>query len=494
EFAKSPTVEDWQRFEYYSRRIRRMRLGCLPASTDFWSALASAVLNRATHPTVQIDESPVLPIFPKLKSLECDLREDNFEVCVLVINESPALDSFALFADPGSAYEVELPSQPWVAVFSSLGNHGRPLKTLAIRPIMYDTEARDVMDAKADSLVQLIGRSPLQELILPRDAIMTEIIASAISYLPTLKVLEVSDDWTIPDDYEAASVPHNAFSSLERLSGDIIPVKSLLTIPTFPSLAKLMIEDRDEEAHIAWFFVRDMIKAIGQNCPALEVLHVCVRPFFDEPGDSERARRATTSVFTTLQGCPRLKDVLFDFSKTWFSDASSAEEDVNMSDAQWEQLAEAWPDLTSVRFWMGRPDEDCGWFEFAPRPIATLRTISSFFRHCPKLFSFSVPIFARGGEARTALVEVSPKQGPTQLDFRGSWIDTEDVQGVAIFLASQSPHQETEIRIHLPEEPYVPNLLVLQGRAIDVAQYEGWQEMKQLVESARTTDKPGGHD
>ncbi|KAG8910226.1 hypothetical protein FRC01_006452, partial [Tulasnella sp. 417] len=83
----------------------------LPAPTEFWNALASAVLNRAVHPTVQNEESPVLPIFPKLKSLECDLLKDNSEVCVRVINESPALDGFALLANPG--YAEEIPSEPW---------------------------------------------------------------------------------------------------------------------------------------------------------------------------------------------------------------------------------------------------------------------------------------------------------------------------------------------------------------------------------------------
>ncbi|KAG8919315.1 hypothetical protein FRC01_001348, partial [Tulasnella sp. 417] len=492
EFAKAPTVEDWQRFEYYTRRIRRMRLKYLPALTEFWNTFTSAVLNRAVHPTIQMEDSPVLPIFPKLKWLQYDLLKDNSDVCVWVINESPALDSFALFT-PG--YADDMLAERCVAVFSSLGIHGRPLKTLAIRPRMYnDTGAGDVMDAKADSLVQLIGRSTLQELILPTDAIRTEVIASAISYLPTLKVLEVSDDLAISDDYEAAPVPHDAFSSLECLRGDIMAVKLLLTIPTFPSLAKLMIEDHVEGANVSWFFVREVIRAIGQSCPALEVLHLCVRLFSEETGGSERDGRATNSVFTTLQGCPRLKDILFEFSGSWFNGASSMEEEINMTDAQWEQLAEAWPDLTTMWFCMGLADKDSRWFDSNPRPRATLRTISSFFRHCPKLSSFGVPISARGEEARTALEAVSPKQGPTRLDFRGSWIDQEDVQSVAIFLASQAPHQETEIRIPQPPEPYEPGLRVLKGRTIEIAQSESWQEMMQLVESARATGRPGGHN
>ncbi|KAG8907799.1 hypothetical protein FRC01_007564 [Tulasnella sp. 417] len=483
EFATTPTIEDWQRFEYYARRIRRMQLEYLPASTNFWSAFASAVLNRAIHPTVQIEESPIPPIFPKIKSLECDLREDNFDACVRVINESPSLDSFALFADPG--HVLELPSEPWVAVFSSLGNHGRPLKNLAIRPRMYGTEARDAMDAKTDSLAQLIRQSELEEVILPGDAIRVEIIASAMSYIPTLKLLEVWNHWNGPDEPDAVPIPHDAFPSLECLRGDIIAVASLLVIPTFPSLAKLMIQGEVGGAWMAWPFVREMIGTIAQSCPALEVLHLSVNLCFRETNDSESARRTTTSGFSTLQGCPRLKDVLLDFPKTLSPNARSIEDGINLSDAQWEQLAEAWPDLTSVRLCMGRCEDDREFEPICPRPRATLRTISSFLRHCPKLFSFGVPILARGEEARTALEGVSPTQGPTRLDFRGSWIDKEDTQDVALFIASQSPHQETEIRIPQPEEPYEPRLHV-GGQTIEVAQYEGWQEIKHLVESART--------
>ncbi|KAG8919235.1 hypothetical protein FRC01_001400 [Tulasnella sp. 417] len=483
EFARTPTYEDWQRFEYYARRIRCMRLESLPATTQFSSAFANAVSNGSRQSRFQVKESPVLPIFPRLKSLEWKFGPGTSEVRVVtaVISESPALDSLAIFASPE---RDELPSDSWVAFFSSLDNHGRPLKSLKILARIHGSGASYDMEAKIPSLVQLIRRSALQELILPSDAIGAEAIAIAISYIPTLKVLEVSDQYSVFEVYEAAPVPHNAFSSLECLRGDVITVVSLLIIPTFPSLAKLMIQGPSGEANVAWPFIRRAIGAIGQNCPALEVLHLRVGLFFkdfEDVGGSETGRTGPTSAFASLRGCPRLKDVLFDLSGTWFD--GFHRDEINLLDEQWEHIAEAWPDLTSVWFGTGVSYEGHGLASSVPRPRATLRTIASFFRHCPKLSSFGVAISARGEEARSALGEISPKQGPTRLDLRGSWI-IEDAQDVAIFLASQLPHQDSEIQIPQSQLEYNRGT---PEQALEVARREDLQRIRQLVGSARTT-------
>ncbi|KAG8919234.1 hypothetical protein FRC01_001399 [Tulasnella sp. 417] len=457
-----------------------MRLEFLPATTQFSSAFANAVSNGARQPIFQVKESPVLPIFPKLKSLEWKFGPGTSEVRVVtaVINESPALDSLAIFASPE---REEVPSDSWMAFFSSLDNHGRPLQSLKILARIHGSGASYDIKAKIPSLVQLIRRSALRELILPSDAIEAEAIASAISYIPTLKVLEVWDRYSVSETYEEALIPHNAFSSLECLRGDIITVGSLLVIPTFPTLAKLMIQGPSDEATVAWPFVRRTIRAIGQSCPALEVLHLRVGLFFEELGDFERGGTGPTSVFASLRGCPRLKDVLFDLSGTWFD--GFHRDEINLLDEQWEHIAEAWPDLTSVWFGAGLSYEGRGWASSAPRPRATLRTIASFFRHCPKLMSFGVAISAKGKEARSALGEISPKQGPTRLDFRGSWI-LEDTQDVAIFLASQVPHQDTEIQIPQSLLEYSRGTL---EQVLEVARREEWQKIRQLVGSARTT-------
>ncbi|KAG8912651.1 hypothetical protein FRC00_004035, partial [Tulasnella sp. 408] len=98
-FERSPTVEDWQRFEYYARRVRHMRLDCLPVKTRFSNDFATAVLERSMHPRLQVDQSPPLPLFYKMNSLELESADAESEVCayVAVINESPGLHSFAVW-------------------------------------------------------------------------------------------------------------------------------------------------------------------------------------------------------------------------------------------------------------------------------------------------------------------------------------------------------------------------------------------------------------
>ncbi|KAG8895328.1 hypothetical protein FRC00_007613 [Tulasnella sp. 408] len=492
EFARAITIEDWQRFEYYARRIHHMEIDYLPETTQFSSGFATAVLERTILPKFQVDGLPPLPIFPKLNSLEFWPRDTTSEMCVCtaVISESPVLDKFAIGIH--TAYVIP-PSDTWVALFATLGNRGRPLKCLAIQPVVYGLGTVDAIDAKTHSLAQLIVRSKPQELALPSDVIPTRIILNAISYLPTLKKLELGYCQSFTVDYETP-VPQNAFSSLECLEGDSAAVRSLLVIPKFPSLTKLVIEDGYSytvgNGPLSWSFVREMIGVISRSCPALEILHLQTMLYSEEETDISTTGRPATSVFVQLQACPRLKDVRFDFSGTSF-DHPGSQEELNISDDQWEQLVVAWPDLKSIWFSAGsshhyhegRRDE---WAVWAPRPRATLRTTASFFRHCPKLLCFGVSVLARGEEARAAMKDVLPRQEPTRLDFRGSWADKKDAQGIAIFLASLVSHQDSDMKVPQilsynevnPERPHT---------VVEFERRQDWQEIKQLVESTRIT-------
>ncbi|KIO21262.1 hypothetical protein M407DRAFT_29139 [Tulasnella calospora MUT 4182] len=211
-----------------------------------------------------------------------------------------------------------------------------------------------------------------------------------------------------------------------------------------------------------------------------------------------------TSAFANLQACPRLKDVRFDFSCSLFLEASLMEKEIVLSDERWEQLAMAWSDLVSIWFRADCDWDNIGtgdaWAVYAPRPRATLRTIASFFRYCPNLYNFSIPIHARGEEAKAILKEVSPKQEPTQLDFRQSWIDKEDAPNVAIFLAALSPHPKTDIQIPrclLSSEMnrgagqtlLVEREVDLEGQTMEIARRNDWQSIRQLVESAPNTQQ-----
>lgn len=466
-----------------------MQLEYLPDTTRFSSDFATAVLERTILPRFQVERVPPLPIFPKLNSLELMLCAAKSEVCVCtaVIKESPFLDRFA--AGVFRTYE-DLPSDSWTALFATLGNCGRPLKYLAVWLDMDGLGTTQIIDAKTHSLAQLIVRSKLQELALPSNAIPIRIILNAISYLPTLRKLRLGHCDSFTMDYETP-VPKDAFSSLECLEGDSTAVRSLLVIPKFPSLTKLVIENGRSytvgPGPILWSFVREMIGVIGRSCPALEILHFQMMLYSEEETAILTTGRPATSSFAQLQACPRLKDVRFDFSGTSFDSAGSLEEELNLSDDQWEQLAVAWPDLNSIWFSVGPSyDGNDEWAVWEPRPRATLRTTASFFRHCPKLFRCGVSVLARGEEARAALKDVLPKQQPTRLDFRGSWADKKDAQGIAMFLASLVSHQDSEMKI--PQilsssrvNPELPHTVVEFERRQD------WQEIKQLVESIRIT-------
>ncbi|KAG8912652.1 hypothetical protein FRC00_004036 [Tulasnella sp. 408] len=490
-FARAITLEDWQRFEYYARRIHHMQLEYLPDTIRFSTDFATAVLERTILPRFQVEGVSPLPIFPKLNSLEFMFCTAKSEVCVCmaVINESPCLDRFV--AHVITSY-TDLPSDAWTALLATLGNRGRPLKYLAVLPDMDGLGTTHIIGPKTHSLAQLIVRSTLQELALPSDVIPIRIILNAISYLPTLKKLQLGycDSFTV--DYETP-VPQNAFSSLECLEGGSAAVRSLLVIPKLPSLAKLVIRDGRSytvgSGPLSWPFVREMIGVISRSCPALEILHLQTMLYSEEETDILTTGRPATSVFVQLQACPSLKDVRFDFSGTSFDHPGSLEEELNLSDDQWEQLAVAWPDLKSIWFSAGssyhegRHDE---WAVWAPRPRATLRTTASFFRHCPELFCCGVSVLARGEEARAAMKDVLPRQEPTRLDFRGSWADKKDAQGIAIFLASLVSYQDSDMKIpqllsSYQVDPELPHTVVEFERRQD------WQEIKQLVDSTRIT-------
>lgn len=436
--------------------------------------------------------SPPLPIFPSLTSLELELGDAPLHglVWTAVINESPVLDSFAACA---SGPHSGVPCHVWLALLASLDNLAMPLKTLTLRPGSGGLDGMNRIGFETHSLAQFITRSKLQELVLPGDTVTVGVILNVISHLPTLKTLEVGYYTRFPWE-SRAPVTRNAFSSLECLKGDVMAIKSLLISLEFPNLTKLVITSDINRGELAWFVVPAIVGAIRQSCPVLEVLHLSLWLRPEKQGDIQLLGWPPASFVDNLQACHRLKDVRLDFSTAmFFGGTLSMEKDIVMSDEQWETLAIAWPDLVSI--WYSWSDRDRPSGLYAPRPKATLKTIASFFRHCPNLSSFGIPLCAKGEEARMVLKEVSPRQYPTHLDFRQSWSEKKDAPDVAKFLAGLSPHPETNIQVprrllpsELSQEPW--KLTLVEEQATEIARRDDWQCIKQLVESARNTRQP----
>ncbi|KAG9043523.1 hypothetical protein FS837_009420 [Tulasnella sp. UAMH 9824] len=434
------------------------------------------------HPRFQVDQSPPPPIFYKMKSLELESTDAEADLCacIAVINESPALHSFA--ADEGPRSTVLLEVCP--VIFLSLGRSGRPLKSLVLLARSGSRPGpMHITNTYTYSLVELIKRSQLEELVLRSDAIISGIVLNVISGLPRLKTLGVTFDPRFLEGYRAP-VPQNGFPLLECLKGDILAIRSLLTLPKFPRLARLVTLPFQDGRWVGWPVFREIVRTIGESCHALEVLHLSTK-VPSEGGHMSTSEWPATSIFAHLQACPRLKDVRFDFSGSKFESSSPMGRELDLSDEQWEQLALAWPDLVSI--WFGAT--------WSPRPRATLRTIASFFGHCSQLSSFRIPVLARGGDAKALLEEVSPKQDPIHLDFQTSWIDKEGSQDIATFLAALAPDPKTNI--HLPTPLSFGQYMDLSGyditveeRIKELARRDDWQGIDQLVDSARNAGQP----
>ncbi|KAG9043522.1 hypothetical protein FS837_009419 [Tulasnella sp. UAMH 9824] len=486
-FKREPDLEDWKRLEYYTRRIHRMRLDFpFIVRAGFARYFATLILERSVLPIFGVDGRSPLPLFPKLNSLELEVGGAISEVplCTAIIDESPVLDSFEVnvctYADAEITYDT------WLAMFASLRKHGRTLKRLAIRSEKQGSGLQYVTDRKAQlttELAQLIDRTKLQELVLPRDLIENGVIFNTIPYIPTLKTLE------------------NAFSSLECLKVELLEGEPILTVPSLRSLAKLVILGDDLFGRAIWGLqvVRSMVMAVGQNCPTLEVLHVFMKLRSQEPSETSQSGWPTESVFAPLQACSRLQDVRFDFSETSFADDPSMEKELDLSDEQWEQLALAWPGLRSMWFYAGpRYDEDQGWVGWTPRttvprPRATLKAIASFFRNCPNLSRLHIPVLARGEEARAA-PEIGSARDPVQLDLRGSWIDKADMQDVAIFPAALAPKTDVQVPrtvSHYELNVEVQGALYPEERTIEIARRGDWQGIRQLVDCAQNFKQSG---
>ncbi|KIO21259.1 hypothetical protein M407DRAFT_29136 [Tulasnella calospora MUT 4182] len=269
-FARAPSAEDWRRFEYYTRRIHQLWLDCFDTTSEFIKAFATAVQERNVLPMFNHDGSSPLPIFPKLTSLEVWVgrTEKDLFACATIASESPILDRFEAHT---GIYEAS--SHIWITLFASLVKLAIPLKSLVVQPGTKDFVKMEHMDSYTHSLTQLIVQSKLQELVLPGIAVTLTGVLNTILHLPTLKTLEIGSHPRFPDHFKAPVI-RNAFSSLESLTGGVMLIKSLLISLPFPSLAKLVIMRKIDWNYFHWFIVPDLVGAIGESCPALEVLHL----------------------------------------------------------------------------------------------------------------------------------------------------------------------------------------------------------------------------
>lgn len=436
EWEREPEIGDWERLEYYAKRVHSLDSQSLHWSfkPDFYERFAHAAAERY--------RTAGKILFPRLRSFRWDWTRSekdakaNKMLAEFFLTQAPRLNTLIA--------EIDISQSK--AVLNHLSKNCGQLEMLHfIRSWWFPREPDDTHNQAtnaaetAGALAELLDANPqLKKLTLHSHMMGYRAVQRSLLSLQLLTDLNLryfAPEFGTPDlpwlrQYDT---PPLFLPAIQRLSAAFGDARSLIGRQVFRDMTSLRMSSIGE---VTWTSFRTLMRDIAFSCPSLVTLHTeatVVHFLTTGPDDHDADFPPTGFALSPLRGLGQLVDLSINLYYD-AGDVLPARWDFNPTDEDWLSLARGWPALSCLLYKCHPEHGDEYMVPFQPQPRASIGLIGQLIEHCPALSILDLPIHVRRQDVQSHLDSPTFK-GIRFFSVVQSWIDEDcDASDVASVL------------------------------------------------------------